>query len=133
MFFDKKKDRRRKKTSLRRWKSNPRLSFFSRGRGVELEYQSRDLQIQGRERLRVRDLTESFFAYSQYIDSPESFILSIFTRKVSTVTFSEGGYTLSRSQNDKTSNLLITCFRYFDIIAETRSRMTTAYHVFPPK
>ena len=39
------------------------------------------------------------------IDSLESFILLFFTRKVSIVTFSEGGYTLSRSQNDKTSNI----------------------------
>ena len=38
------------------------------------------------------------------IDSLESFILPFYTRKVSTVNFSEGGYTLSRSQNDKTSN-----------------------------
>ena len=66
---------------------------------------TRDLLIQGRERLRVRDLTSSFFAYSQNIDIPESFILPFFTRKVSTVIFSEGGYTLSRSQNDKTSNI----------------------------
>ena len=51
----------------------------------------RGLYIQGRE----RDLTESFFAYSQNIDSPESFILPFFTRKVSTVSFSEGGCTLS--------------------------------------
>ena len=42
-----------------------------------------------------------FFAHSQNIDFPESFILPFLTRKVSTVTFSEGGYTLSRSQNDK--------------------------------
>ena len=46
-----------------------------------------------------------FFAYSQNTDSPESFILPFFTRKVSTVTFSEGGCTLSRSQNDKPSNI----------------------------
>ena len=39
------------------------------------------------------------------IDSPESFILPFFTRKVSTVIFSEGGYASSRSQNDKTSNI----------------------------
>ena len=39
------------------------------------------------------------------IDFLESFILLFFTRKVSIVTFSEGGYTLSRSQNDKTSNI----------------------------
>ena len=45
------------------------------------------------------------FAHSQNIDSQESFILPFFTRKVSTVTFSEGGYTLSRSQSDKTSNI----------------------------
>ena len=30
-----------------------------------------------------------FFAYSQNIDSPESFILRFFTRKVTTVTFIE--------------------------------------------
>ena len=46
-----------------------------------------------------------FFAYSQNVDSPESFILPFFTGKVSTVTFSEGGYSLSGSQNDKTSNI----------------------------
>ena len=62
------------------------------------------LETQGRERLRVRELTLSFFAYSQNIDSPESFILPFFTRKVSTVTFSEG-YALFRSQNDETSNI----------------------------
>ena len=42
MFFDKKRKKKKKK-SFRRWKSNPGLSFFSRGRGVELEYQTRDL------------------------------------------------------------------------------------------
>ena len=66
---------------------------------------NRDLQIRGRRRLRVRDFPSSFFAYSQTIDFPESFNLPFFTRKVSTVIFSEAGYTLSRSQNDKTSNI----------------------------
>ena len=51
-------------------------------------------------RVRVRD-----FAYSENIGSPESFILLFFTRKVSTVTLSVGDYTLSRSQNYKTSNI----------------------------
>ena len=46
-----------------------------------------------------------FFAYFQNIDSPEIFILPLFTKKISTVTFSEGGYTLSRSQNDKISDI----------------------------
>ena len=36
MFFDKKKKEKRKKTSFRRWESNPGLSFFSRGREDEL-------------------------------------------------------------------------------------------------
>ena len=67
--------------------------------------QSRDLSILGRERLRIRDLTWIFLAYSQSTDSPKSFILPFFTKKVSTVTFSEGGYALFRSQNDKTSNI----------------------------
>ena len=53
----------------------------------ETHHDSRDLQIRGR--LRVQDLTLSFFAYSQNIDFPESFILSYFTRKVSAATFSE--------------------------------------------
>ena len=48
------------------------------------------------------------------------FILPFFTRKVRTVTFSEEGYSLSRSQNNKTS------FCHFDILAKTRSRLTTA-------
>ena len=64
----------------------------------------RDLKIQGRGRLRVRDLTLSFFSYPENIDSRESFILPFFTGKVSTVTFNEEGYALSRSQNDNTSN-----------------------------
>ena len=46
-----------------------------------------------------------FFAYSLNIDSPGSFILPYLTRKVSSVIFSEGGYALSRSQNDKTSTI----------------------------
>ena len=46
-----------------------------------------------------------FFVYSQNTDFPESFILPYFTTKVSTIIFSEGGYTLSRLQNDKTSNI----------------------------
>ena len=55
----------------------------------------RDLQIQRRGRLRVRDLTLSFFAYSKNIDSsPVSFILPFLNRKVSTVIFSEGGENL---------------------------------------
>ena len=52
---------------------------------------NRDLQIGGRERLPVRDLIQSFFAYSQTIDSPESFILPFFTRKVNTVIVIERG------------------------------------------
>jgi len=67
-------------------------------------YGIRDLYIRGRGRLRVRDLTKSFFAYSPNIDFPESFILPFFTRKVSIVILSEGGYALSRPQNDKTFN-----------------------------
>ena len=47
----------------------------------------------------------SFFAYSQNIDFPESLILPFFTRKVSTVIFSEGGYVLFLSQNAKTPNI----------------------------
>ena len=39
------------------------------------------------------------------IETPQKASFTIFiTRKVSTVTFGEGGYTLYRSQNDKTSN-----------------------------
>ena len=51
----------------------------------------------------VRDFPRSFFASSQNIDFPESFILPFFTRKVSIVIFSEGSHALSRSQNDKTA------------------------------
>ena len=71
-------------------------------------------------------LTWSFFAYSQNIDSPERFILPFFTRKVSTATFSEGGYALSPDRKMIKLLTLITCVRYFDILAKPRSRMTTA-------
>ena len=50
-------------------------------------------------------LTLSFFAYSKNIDSPESFILPFFTRKVSTVIFRERGYTLSQSQDENIFNI----------------------------
>ena len=43
------------------------------------------------------------FTYSQNIDSPESFILPVFSIKVNTATLNEGGYTLSWSQKDKTT------------------------------
>ena len=46
-----------------------------------------------------------FLGYSQSKDTPQSITFPFFTRKASTVTFSEGGYILSRSQNDKTSNI----------------------------
>ena len=46
-----------------------------------------------------------FRVFSKY-RLPESFTLPLFTRKVySIVIFSEGGYALSQSQNDKTSNI----------------------------
>ena len=44
-------------------------------------------------------------AYYRNIDFSESFSLPFFTKKVSTVIFREGGYVLSGSQNDKTSNI----------------------------
>ena len=105
-------------------------TFRQRGR------EGGDLWIQGRERLRVRDLTQSFLAYSQNIDSPESVILPFFTRKVSTVTFSEGGYVLSRSQKWSNFQHLITRFRHFDILAKIpflSQWSDDGYHVFPPK
>ena len=80
--------------------------------GVEIAHLLiRDLKIRGRGQLGARDLTWSFFASSQNIDSPESFILLFFTRKVSIVIFlSEGGYALCWSQNDKTSNIWYVVF-----------------------
>ena len=44
------------------------------------------------------------------MDSPESFTLPFFITKVITVTFSEGGYTLSRLQKDQTSNICYLVF-----------------------
>ena len=66
----------------------------------------------------------NFFASSQNVDFPESFILPFFSRKVSTVTLSERLHPLAIA---KWSNFqyLITCFRHFDILAKTHSRVTT--------
>ena len=51
-----------------------------------------------------------FHDFSKY-GLPESFTSPFFTRKVySIVIFSEGGYALSRSQNDKTSNIWYLVF-----------------------
>ena len=65
-----------------------------------------------------------FFRVFSNVDFPESVIWPFFTRKVSTVIFSEGGYVLSRSQNYITSNIWYLV--HYDIRAKTRSRMTTA-------
>ena len=49
-------------------------------------------------------MTLSFLRILKIV-SPESFILLFFSVKVITVILSEGGYVLSLSQNDKTSNI----------------------------
>lgn len=51
---------------------------------------NRDLQTQGRERL--RDLTESFFAFSLKINTPDYFTVLCLTKKLRTVTFIGRGY-----------------------------------------
>ena len=68
-------------------------------------WNKRDLLIQRREGLRVRDLTERFFAYSQTTDSQKASLSFWIKRKVITVIFIEGGSALSRSQNDKFTNI----------------------------
>ena len=50
----------------------------------------------------------------------QSFIVLFFTWKVSAIIFTGGNLALSRSQNDW------TCSCHYDILAKTRSRMTTA-------
>ena len=66
----------------------------------------KDLKIRGRERLRVRDLSLGFLTYSQKIDYPENFMVLFSPEKLAlSVIFIEGGYALSRSQNDKTSKI----------------------------
>ena len=83
----------------------PKLAiYFPCSYHSNLEIRIEDLQIREQGRLRERDLTYFFFTYSQNIDYPESFILPVFNSYHS-VTFSEGGYTLSQSQNDQTSNI----------------------------
>ena len=52
-----------------------------------------------------KNLIFSFFAYSLKIDTPESFIVLFFTAKVSSLISVEGGEALSRSLNDKISNI----------------------------
>ena len=71
---------------------------------VQVVYQ-RPLDLKTRTTTSTRFDFFEFFTYFQNIDSPESFILPFFTGKVSTVIFSEDGYALSRSKNDKTSNI----------------------------
>ena len=46
-----------------------------------------------------------FFAPSQEIDTPKASLYFVFSRKVSTVIFIEGGSVLYRSQNEKTFNI----------------------------
>ena len=87
-----------------------------------------------------RDLTETFkFEYEDDCEdeiwrkgffrvfSKNFILLLFFNRKVNTVIFIEGGSVLSRSQMTTRHDLndLITCFRYYDVFVQTRSRMTT--------
>ena len=51
-----------------------------------------------------------FFRLLSNYRLPGKLHLPYFTRKVSTVILSEGRYALSRSQNDKTSNILNLVF-----------------------
>ena len=90
-----------------------------------VQLRHRDLWIRGRERLRVRDLTSTFFAhFSQERDIPESFTLLIVHQKASNVIFTKGGQALFRSQKWQNFYHLITWFRNWDIFPKTRSRMT---------
>ena len=50
---------------------------------------------------------------------------TFFTKKVSTVIYTEGGEALSRQQNDKTT-YFDNFSRHYDILAKTRGRMTMA-------
>ena len=61
-------------------------------------------------RTRTRFDLKFFRVFSKY-RPPGKLHFTIFTLKVSTVIFNEGGYALSRSQM-----ILITCFRDFDIL-----------------
>ena len=92
----------------------------------------RDLYIWGRGRLRVRDLTWSFFASSQNVDFPQSFILPFYTRKLALLSLVKE---VTRSPDRKMIKLLKfdISFRHHDIRAETRSRMTKATTRFPAK
>ena len=76
---------------------------------VDLNIHNRDLKIRGTGTTTSMRFELKLFRIFSIIDSRESFILPFFTRKFSTVISSEGGYTPSRSRNDKTSNILISC------------------------
>ena len=60
------------------------------------------------------------------IDTPESFVVSFFTRKVSTFFYWRRLNHRSPEHNyDKTSNSW-SCFRHYGILAKSRSRIATA-------
>ena len=84
---------------------------------------SRELKIRRQGGLRRRHLILSFLAYSLKIDIPESFIVLLFITEVSTLISFEGDEALSRSLNDKFTNV---CFRHHYIFAKTCCRMTMA-------
>ena len=75
--------------------------------------------IRGHYQVRVFSNIDSFR------DSPENFILPFFTRKVSTVTLVKEA---TPSPDRKMTKLLTfdNCFPQFDILAKTRSEVTTA-------
>ena len=71
-------------------------SIYSR---VVINQVIRDLKIPGRGRRRVQDLTWSLFTYSQNIDFREASFYHISLEKLATISFSEGSYAFSQSQN----------------------------------
>ena len=77
-----------------KWKSNLINEHALNREPVPLRFEDQD-------DYKYEIVTSGFFASSQNIDSPESFILPFFTRIVNTVIFSKGGYALSRTQNDR--------------------------------
>ena len=92
--------------------------------GFDIIYRDLYILLDSRTRTAIRELDLKFF--SRILNTPESFIVLCFTRKINAVVVNEGRWALSRWQNHKTSSIWHLVSATTTILAKTRSRMTTA-------
>ena len=74
--------------------------------------------------MRIRDLTFLRSTKKRYI--PASFILLVVSDELDPSVFNDDGYALLRFAKDQITYVWTTCFRRYDVLTKSRSKMATA-------